>query len=326
MLPKIQHYVPRFILRNFCFNEEEQIYVFDKKTEKVFQTNIKNVAAESGFYNFKDNNIKFSIERNLNNLETTVAEIIKKIIEQESLSNITKDERIKLSVFIAAQFFRVKQKRIIMKQVYEAVLDHIKKTGGDPNRIPGIISNDEELNKLDIASLIDVIVESTPVFYDKTWMLFKSTKAQKFYISDNPITLQNHNDFSPYGNLGLKFRGIEIYFPISSGLSLGIFESSMEDTIRWSHSYLKDKKTTDLKVFGIDKKTIQDLKKLTDGLETGKSIQAEDGNVVNLNSLQVAFSARYVFSSNQDFDLVQKMLKKNPKLKEPPKMVISHSN
>jgi len=65
MLPKIQHYVPQFILKNFCLNENNQIYVFDKKTEKVFTTNIENVAAENGFYNFKRGDFIISIEQSL---------------------------------------------------------------------------------------------------------------------------------------------------------------------------------------------------------------------------------------------------------------------
>ncbi len=40
MLPKIQHIVPSIHSQKFLFNEDEQIYVCDKKTEKVFQTNI----------------------------------------------------------------------------------------------------------------------------------------------------------------------------------------------------------------------------------------------------------------------------------------------
>src|ERR1700690_996783 len=130
MLPKIQHIVPQFILKNFCFNEDEQIYVCDKKTEKVFQTNIKNIAAEKNFYNFKDGEFTFSVESNLSNLESLAKYAIERIIKYESLSIMTKGEKSLLSIFIAAQFSRTKNDRLLIKQIDEAIIKHITTIGG----------------------------------------------------------------------------------------------------------------------------------------------------------------------------------------------------
>ena len=47
------HYVPRFLLRNFTQGKKPQIFVYDKSNDKQFRTNIKNVAAESGFYDIE---------------------------------------------------------------------------------------------------------------------------------------------------------------------------------------------------------------------------------------------------------------------------------
>ena len=35
---KNQHYVPQFMLKKFCHNENDQIYVFDKLKQSVFTT------------------------------------------------------------------------------------------------------------------------------------------------------------------------------------------------------------------------------------------------------------------------------------------------
>jgi len=51
-IAKNEHYVPQFILKNFTVGNGKQIYVFDKHDEKSFKTNIRNIAAETGFYNF----------------------------------------------------------------------------------------------------------------------------------------------------------------------------------------------------------------------------------------------------------------------------------
>jgi hypothetical protein len=64
-LPKAQHYVPRFILNNFCIGDTSQVFVFDKRHESVFKTNIRNVAVEKGFYNLEIDGVTASIEPNL---------------------------------------------------------------------------------------------------------------------------------------------------------------------------------------------------------------------------------------------------------------------
>jgi len=64
-MPKLQHYVPQFILRNFTTGKGNQIFVFDKQEEVAFKTNIRNIASESGFYNFDINGYQFTIEPGL---------------------------------------------------------------------------------------------------------------------------------------------------------------------------------------------------------------------------------------------------------------------
>jgi hypothetical protein len=207
--------------------------VFDKKTEKIFSTNIKNIAAENGFYNFKEKGVSLSAEQNLGNLETITANLINRINKEETLANITDGEKIILSIFIAAQITRVKQTRIKLKKVSDDLVKVFEKMGIDPNKVDGFSPfNEDEIKKLTILTLEESIKTFTPYILDKAWMLFKAPESIDHFISDNPITLQNRNDFSPYGNLGLAVRGIEIYFPISKKLSLGIFAKDIEESLR----------------------------------------------------------------------------------------------
>ena len=46
-ISKVQHYVPQFVLRNFGNGKRDQVYVFDKRNDPTFATNVKNVASES---------------------------------------------------------------------------------------------------------------------------------------------------------------------------------------------------------------------------------------------------------------------------------------
>lgn len=47
---KQQHYVPKLLLRGFAEGPNEQVYVFDKATDRAFRTSIRNIAGEVGFY------------------------------------------------------------------------------------------------------------------------------------------------------------------------------------------------------------------------------------------------------------------------------------
>ena len=141
---------------------------------------------------------------------------------------MAKDEKLLLSIFIAAQFSRTKQRRTMLKQINDAMVEHIKRMGGNPDNVEGFTpANEDEINEFSIITLRDSVNNFAPLFYSRAWMLFKATKTSKYYISDNPITLHNENKFGAFGNLGLAVKGIEIYFPISSELSVGIFDNSI---------------------------------------------------------------------------------------------------
>jgi hypothetical protein len=51
-IAKVQHYVPQFLLKHFGTGKKDKIAVFNKQTDRVFATNVRNVAAESRFYDF----------------------------------------------------------------------------------------------------------------------------------------------------------------------------------------------------------------------------------------------------------------------------------
>ena len=315
MFPKNQHYVPQFLLKNFCLNKDSQIYVFDKSKEVVFETHVRNVAAENGFYNFKADGATFSIEHDLSNLERASSQIIEKIIKQESLSGMTSDEKATLSIFLAAQFSRTKQQRLMLKQMNDLLVAFIRRIGGDPNNVKNFtpFSDEEEINRFAIMTLEENVKKFWPVFHRRGWILFKSTQSMRYYISDNPITLHNDNDLGFMGNLGLGVKGIEIYFPLSPNLSLVIIDESNEQMIRKGYKNRKE--------LPLDKRERRVIKGLMRGLETGTSVQSENENIEFHNSMQVAYSSRFVFSTDKGFDLAYKMIKMDPKYKGPPLVI-----
>lgn len=322
-IAKVQHYVPQFVLKHFCEGKNPQIFVFDKEKEKVFRTNVKNVASENGFYNFSLGDGPVTIEPLLSNLETAASHVIKKIAREESLGTITSDERLILSTFIAVQFIRTKNVRLNIALMNKALEEKLTAMGLDSHDVDGFKVMDENDVKALSARLVLDAAEFVPHLYGKTWILFKTTKSHPFYIGDNPVTLQNHLDFGPYGNLGLAVKGIEIYFPVSRTLTLAIFCKSHEDVIRDTHrkrQLLTNAKTDLSKNPDLD---VPRIAELMAGIDEGKSVKSHPENVVNHNALQVRFASRFVFSNNDDFSLVREMIANNPIYKRGIQMQVS---
>lgn len=315
--PKRQHYVPQFLLRNFTDAKNEQLYVFDKQEEKEFKTNIINIAAEKGFYNFDFMDVKLSIELSLSQLETKATDLIKVVIKEGSLRQLTDKDKKMLSLFFAIQKNRVTAQRTMISGLNKILENHIIKMGLNPLEVKGFEKMDEkDVKELSIKMVIDA-EQQAPYFYNKAWILFQTVDNYPFIISDNPIVMQNQNNFKPYGNLGLGVRGIEIYMPISKTFLLAFSCRTNESMIRELNQKYNSYKNL---IPNLDKELGVEpdyYERVLKSIDEGEPFLFKPENVENVNSLQVIFSNRYVYSSDGNFDMVKDMIKKEPALKKP---------
>ena len=83
--PIRQHYVPKFILKNFV-NINNTVFVFDKENSKNFQSSINNIFVSKNFYTI-DNN--FYIEKYYSNEETSISNIIQDILIKKTISHFS---------------------------------------------------------------------------------------------------------------------------------------------------------------------------------------------------------------------------------------------
>lgn len=315
-----QHYVPQLVLRNFATisGKEKRIHVFDKQTETSYCARVSDVSAEKGFYDLE-------VDEDLKRIEDRVGIVIKKIIDKESLINLADGEKYLLSEFIAIQITRVKHIRTEMLKL-------IKNQNGKLKIGTTVVELESSLEEIvRIASMMNIGNPAyIPYIHDKLWLLFKTKETCPFYTSDNPITLQclhpnNFDSSGKYEELGIAVKDIEIYLPISKTLSLGIFCKNNEDNIRNRYRKLKTFKTLCKVSPDFTKKVEADKtrhERLITGLETGQAIPSDNDNVININSLQVKSSSRFVYSCTDNFDLVRQMLKENPLFKHGPRMSI----
>lgn len=105
--PIKHHYIPQFILRNFCF-EEKRLYYFDKQTGRVSAKDPRDIFVERNLYrdeiNSADDPVK--IEKELSRYEGEVAKILKERFLDAREILLTPEENAKLMLFLAIMGFR----------------------------------------------------------------------------------------------------------------------------------------------------------------------------------------------------------------------------
>ncbi len=121
MAAQNQHYVPKFVLRNFLSEEsKERVSVYDKKDDRTFTTSINNIMAERRFNDFQFDEYIVSFELIASKIEGTVLPRYRAIVQAQTLER-TPEERADLAFFIAFQFLRVKAMREMYVDLEEAV-------------------------------------------------------------------------------------------------------------------------------------------------------------------------------------------------------------
>ena len=318
-MPAVQHYVPRFLLRNFCVGEEPCLWVYDKKSDKKFKTSVERIAGERGFYEVTVGDVELSLEEGLSRLESESSKVINRIITTKSIGVLNDEERTTLAVFVAVQMLRVPNHRESMLAIGEGLRRVFGERFGMD--VSGISDMTPDLAKaLSLQSLTKPHVYAEHVL-NKSWFLFEANSSTPFYVSDNPVALQN--DVEPKGplrgNLGLAVPGIEIYLPISSTLTLGFFCRSHEEMIRSGVERMRRRIVRDPD-FPMD---FGPLLVWMRALRKGTPIASTTDNVLNHNSLQVRQAERFVFSSLPNFELVESMIADDPRFRRGPRPEIA---
>jgi len=312
------HYVPRFLLKNFSRGKKPQIHVFDKSNDKVFQTNIKNVAAEKGFYDLEIEDAILSLEPGLSHIETKASRVIKRLIDKRNLKCIDKEGAVTLATFMAMQFVRTKEHRLRFGKLQELFAEKMRRMGATEENIAEQLNTNKGLPQDKLIGFQAVLgaQDFIPHFLDKKWILFETVRKHPFYISDNPIALHNDLDHGPFGNLGLAVPGIQIYFPISTTLCLALFCPSV---VAGFHNAYDQIQQMDSVAPGLADTVMERpvaVRAFCEGLANGTPISVVEDNVVMMNSLQVTFSSRFVYCEVDSFGLVRDMIRDNDKYRE----------
>lgn len=107
--PIRHHYIPQFILKNFCFDGTKHLYFFDKKNKEIFIKDTRDIFMERNLYRDEVNNADpVKIEKDLSRFENEISHIIKEkfLNDSEIVLSVEEDEKLKL--FFAIMGFRSK--------------------------------------------------------------------------------------------------------------------------------------------------------------------------------------------------------------------------
>ena len=318
-VPKKQHYVPQFLLKNWSQGNKKRIFVFDKKSNKSFPSSVKNIAHENNFYEDEILGYENNTEIKLSGLEGDAAPIISKILSEGTIKNLTESEHKLLCLFSSVQLLRTNNTREFLEGFNEILSEKIQDWGGDPNTLVENLLNmsKEEVKSSSIGMLNTLPTELVGNFIDKELSLLKAPPNSSFYISDHPIIKHNHFPREHRGNLGIGLYGIEIYFPISPQYCLSFLCSDVATELKQSvmnHQAAK--------MLGIAKQQdISEAETMVQCFKNKTPFNVSPSHMDFSNSSQVINSTRFVYSANSDFSLAFDMLKTNPEIATQPKVV-----
>lgn len=141
-LVKRQHYVPRTYLKHFGFLNGEENYInvlpnIENENEKIFETNIKNVALEKNLYTLPGETIeqKMAIEKfYADELEQHYDKIYEILINPNRIE-ITSEERNLIISTVVTMYYRttkwVNLSRNLMSRVFTQMYELCEQTGKD---------------------------------------------------------------------------------------------------------------------------------------------------------------------------------------------------
>lgn len=322
---KVQHYVPQFLLRNFGMGKKDQLYVFNKATDKTFLTSVRNVAAESRFYDFKIDGVALTIEPALSRIEAAAKPIVKKLAESDSLVVLSPEDRELLSVFFAIQFVRTKATRMAARDMETQFREVLLHRGFDDAQLAesGFGPDENMRAAMAIKMVIDAPKNYSRAFMEKQWLLVSAPAKDPFIIGDHPLAMQNVAPHEgPFGNIGLMVPGIEIYFPISPMRALAMWCPSTRDQILEGAATIHALRRHAPHLLAQRVRNPEAILRMAHALETGSVLHYEREHIENFNWLQIVHAESFVFSSRDDFELARKVVAQSDELRQGRRMQV----
>lgn len=335
MAAQNQHYVPKFVLRQFLAEGGgERVHVYDKHTDRAFVTSIKNIMAERRFNEFAfDDDYLASFEPVACGAEDQVLPAYRQVVEERRL-NGSPEQKAALAVFLAFQFLRTKAHRDQWLAMEEETVRMVEESGGRMQDVRGWEdwkpATEDSLKREHLTSIQRHIGGFAQIIGQKDFLLTEAAPGTSLYLGDSPVVRANSRDFGLLGNLGFGLEGIEIYMPLSADLLLCAWCPSLLGQAR---ADLENAKHT-LRAEGLrqvvqgelEAATLRQrlnefasrtrpLEELVTRAVEGVPASSAPVNMDYYNGLQTGWAYRYVISRDGDFELARQVNSENPELR-----------
>lgn len=325
---QLQHYVPRFLLRQFGSGKKHHVRVHDKHTGKSFSFSASKksaiaVAAEYHMYDFEFAGEQVTIEPGLADLESKSAEFVVRLIREEKFAFDNPMERATLASFLAVQMVRTRAVIEQSNDIMTRMRGWLDAQGGAPEGFfapDPLVGDGVNAEKAMLARLItNAITQFAPALVDKDWVLLKTDSKHPLVLGDHPFAMFNDRDSGPRGNLGIGCEGIQIYFPLSPTLALGLWCHSLQDEC-WNMVEALHQRSIGSELTAGEVRGLKIATSAIEAIRDGTPLHMEPASVLHFNSLQVRSAERFVFGSTDDFSLVQEMVHSDPTMRRGQRM------
>lgn len=271
---KRQHYIPQFYLRNFSI-DKENLWVFDRVTNKWRFQKIQNIAYENKIYFYQVEGSEESLEDIFTLIENLAKPIIDKLLEKKEINGWEKAD---LAMFVASLSTRIPVSRRKTEKFAESEYKNFaRKTFSDPDKVRAMAKKGN-LDKKEINGLVEFAtdgsryfvkfpsnvwlytmlmssLEFARLFINMNWTVVYFKKENALITSDNPLILLGPKNRSSDSYYGLVTPGSHKIVPLASNVCLVIEDLNRVPRIDYVESLNKDsfRSTNDLIAFDSDR-------------------------------------------------------------------------
>lgn len=315
---KKEHYVPQCYLERWK-NSKGYVAVYDKKLKMSRGNNIKDIACERYYYDIDYRELsaqKLALLRELGieptkdeqfvehflsgHVEGVYSQLLKKVLDREispwyekNCFFLSQEDKIDFAICIAFQYIRTKETRRMLSDMSNCLEQAFKAMNVPDEMAEKYRLHSGEEKNIQGNMLLDIehILDLARSFFSLTWVLGINKTTKSFYTSDNPIGTKAHVK-NPYISMsGIRSEGVEVYFPLSPKHIL----------IMCDGTYHKELASYDRKYVQVE----------------------EEQMVEHYNWYCVNNSNRCIYSENDNFAVVDRILEDNPNAFEIPKTQLS---
>jgi hypothetical protein len=296
-----QHYVPKFLLRNFV-DSDGRVFCLNKKTDVTTKSPPKNAGSRAGFNEFLIEGERVSFEERFQKIETRAALAFQNIVSRNSLSVMSDRDRQSISDFVAVQSFRTEAFREGLGSIPEG----------------------------ELGALFEQLWQSTFLVSNnikaRKWALMAIDGNEVFYLGDQPVVLQHVEKPSDALSLGFDVERVEAYLPFTPKLALYMpcAKTGAEIISGYELSAKLYRRAQEVMLIGDNLEEVNSMnmplvkriffehKSLYESLTAGSRFSSLAENIENLNYLQCSWAHQSIFSNTKDFSFAKTVFAKTP--------------